>query len=871
MRFSDRLLFPALLVLIATAYDAVAQEAPAAGPSPQTVCGLPIPPPATEPPAGASPVIFQLVPCFSRQGNVSMVEPQTYLHYIHTRTSRPSVSEWVPYDEAAMTSILDDFKRIWATGFVDDLSIEAIDYPFANGTVGKLIVYNIDERQRIKIVTYEGAKHLEQSKLEEELRTRSLDIRLDSFVDHSRIAKIKSTIAEMLATEGFPDASVATRIEALPGGPKIIRLTFTITEGPKSQVRGIDFEGNQVFDDGTLRGAMGQNRLTRFVPFFKGGGTYKETAVEENAERVVQFYRNRGYVAARVGQPQLRPLEDSEDGRTRWLELHIPVTEGHRHRLGEFTVEGATAVKPEYLLSLFKIRKGDVYSEERIRDGLKKVHELYGALGRFEFTAYPDLSPRDTGEADHTVDVTLRLQEGELYLINRIDFLGNTSTKDNVIRRELRLYEGGAFNTEALKLSIRRLNQLGYFKPLEEQKNIQVEKTPGVPERVDLTLKVEEQNRNQISFGAGMSELNGLFINGSFSTTNFLGKGETVSIAVETGLRSNNYQASLTEPYVFNRPISIGASVFSRKTNYLLYSTEPSYSEVREGINGTIGMGLRAFTRIFGGYTYEVINAKSSEDFAAATSAATTATASTTSTNAATTTSATATNTATSTSTLTTRSPTPTFLYTLDQGRKVESRVEPAFVYDSVDNPFTPRSGMRLSLSSRVAGGPIGGEVNYFRPEAELIWYKPHTRRTALGLRAQVGLLRPYWGTTELPYYLRYFLGGENQIRGVDLRTVGPINSDNQLTGGNKFVLFNAEYYFDIAGPVRALAFHDAGQAFDETKRLNLRELRTSTGAELRVVVPMLNVPFRLIYAWNFYRDAFQPDRTFKFAVGTTF
>ena len=146
----------------------------------------------------------------------------------------------------------------------------------------------------------------------------------------------------------------------------------------------------------------------------------------------------------------------------------------------------------------------------------------------------------------------------------------------------------------------------------------------------------------------------------------------------------------------------------------------------------------------------------------------------------------------------------------------------------------------------------------------------PHATHGS-GLRGQVGYLRPYGGTETLPYYLRYFLGGENQIRGFDLRTVGPINEDNQLIGGNKFVLFNAEYYVDIAPQVRALAFHDAGQSFDETRRINLRELRTSSGLELRVVLPVVNMPFRLIYSWNAYRDAFQPRKGFRFAVGTTF
>ena len=760
--------------------------------------------------------------------------------------------------------MLQDFKRLWATGFLDDLTIEAADYTFANGVVGKLIVYRMEERQRVKMVSYEGSKHLEQSKLEEKLRELDVMIRIDTFVDQTRIRRVKTVIGEMLAELGFPNATIASDLRALPGGPKTANLTFTIDEGPQTRIRRIEFDGNSTFADGTLASAMTHNQTKRWFPIPQFGNTYKQSGFEEDADRIVSFYRDRGYLTARVGQPAIRTIEDSSDGKSRWVALNIPVTEGPRYRLGELSVEGNTSVPSAYLLSLFKSRKGAVYSEKEIRDGLNKARELYGALGRFEFTAYPDLQTHDNG-SDSTVDVTLRVQEGPRYFINSIAFVGNTTTRDQVIRRELRVYEGGVFNSEALKMSIRRLNQLGYFKPLEDQKHIQVEKTPNETDKVDLTLKLEEQNRNQVSFGAGMSQTYGVFVNAAYATTNFLGKGETLSLNIEAGSRSNNYQASLTEPYVFDRPISVGASLFSRKTQYFLYSSDPEYSEVREGATLTAGMPLRGFSRLFNSYTYEIVdsassealgNARSNPDSSSGQAPATTVTVTT----------------ASGTTTYTQTTPVrPTLNFLIEEGRHVESRLEPTFVFDTVDSPFMPRRGMRISGGTRLAGGTFGGTVNYLRPEAEWIVYVPHTRRTALGLRGQIGYLRPYGGTETLPYYLRYFLGGENQIRGFDLRTVGPINEDNQLIGGNKFVLFNAEYYVDIAPQVRALAFHDAGQSFNETQRINLRELRTSSGLELRVVVPVFNMPFRLIYSWNTYRDAFQPARGFRFAVGTTF
>ena len=849
---------PALIPHIAYAQsDALASR---------TVCNLPVPPPAQPPPAGNPPVVFLIVPCFDRQGHVSMVEPETYLHYIHTRVSRPSVKEWVTYDERAIQSVLDDFKRLWATGFLDDLSIEAVDYPFANGVVGKMLVYHLEERQRIKMVNYEGMDHLEQSKLEERLRELDLMVRIDTFVDQTRVKRIRTTIVEMLGELGFPDASVTAELRPLPGGPKAANLTFAVAEGPQTKIRRIEFQGNSAYSDGQLESAMKQNQSKRWFPIPRFSSTYKQGGFEEDAERIVSFYRDRGYLAARVGQPSIRTLEDSADGETRWIALDVPLTEGEQYRVGAFTVEGATSVPTDYLASLFNVRRGDVYSEKEIREGLNKARELYGALGRFEFTAYPDLDPKAGGSEGSIVNVTLRVNEGPRYTINRITFVGNTTTRDQVIRRELRVYEGSVFNSEALKLSIRRLNQLGYFKPLEEQKGVQVDKTPNEPEKVDLTLKLEEQNRNQLSFGAGVSQYYGLFLNASYATTNFLGKGETLSIAVETGSRSNSYQASLTEPYVFDRPISVGASVFSRKSDIYLYSSKPEYSEVREGATVTFGIPVRSFSRLFSGYTYEVIDSAAGDAITDAQNAAATSDASTSASSTVTITTASGTTTYTRTTV-----PTPTLRFVIEEGRHVESRVEPTFVFDTVDNPFMPRRGMRLSAESRIAGGGLGGTVNYLRPEVEGIVYVPHTRRTAIGVRAQFGYLRPYGGTETLPYYLRYFLGGENQIRGVDLRSVGPIDDNNQLIGGNKFVLFNAEYYLDIMSNVRALAFHDAGQAFDEDTRINLRELRTSSGVELRVVLPVFNMPFRLIYSWNKYRDAYQPARGFRFAVGTTF
>ena len=351
-------------------------------------------------------------------------------------------------------------------------------------------------------------------------------------------------------------------------------------------------------------------------------------------------------------------------------------------------------------MSLIPMKEGDVYSQQRIRKALDKAREVYGSGGYFEFTAYPDLKPRDsTG----IVDVTIQVSEGKQYFINRITLTGNTHTRDDVIRRELMLLEEGVFNTEALKNSIRRLNQLGYFKPIESE-GVDVQKSPDKDDRVDVAFKVEEQNRNQISFGAGVSQYDGFFGNASFTTANFMGRGETLTVSLQKGTRSNNYSLGFTEPYIFGRAMTAGATVYSRKTDYQMYSESVDYSEVRTGLNVVFGVPVRRFSRFTIGYGYEVADTASSAAFREAYQG--------------------------------TASGGVAGL-SLTQGRQTQSAVTPSLIYNTVDQPQAPRRGMRLSGSYEYAGGILGGTTNFVRPEAEAILYVPVSRRTALRLPRQ--------------------------------------------------------------------------------------------------------------------------------------
>ena len=308
----------------------------------------------------------------------------------------------------------------------------------------------------------------------------------------------------------------------------------------------------------------------------------------------------------------------------------------------------------------------------------------------------------------------MRLEEGKQYFVNRIIFLGNTTTRDNVIRREIRLFEEGVFNTEALKYSVRRLNQLGYFKPLEGEA-IDVQKTPNVEGKVDVRLKFEEQNRNQITFGAGVSQYEGFFGQLAFQTSNFLGRGETFSVSAQQGNRAKNYQVGFTEPFLFDRPITAGVDVFNQEIQYYNQFTQAS-----TGMNTVWGFPAGPFSRLFASYSYQRVQVKDLNPLylQAATAAAP------------------------STIPFLTDS-----LLLSSGGQRRISKIGPSYMYNTIDNPIFPTTGRKLSLSMDVAG--LGGNTKFYSAKTEAILYKVHTRKTSIGLRAAFEFINPYGKVTD--------------------------------------------------------------------------------------------------------------------------
>jgi outer membrane protein insertion porin family len=851
----------------------------------------PCPEPENQPPPGSPPLV-KCIQLWAHPVNETLIPAATYNLHIKMPRTVPAENQWATYDETALQS---DFWNLWNTGFLDNLWVEVLDEPFANGVAGRHVVFHVEERSKVKDVRYVPVDPEEKLKInvtdiEDQMTQRGVVVRLDSFVDDATIRRVLGIIKDLHTEKGYLYASVEPELEVLPSGPKLVSLTFNIDPGPKVQIREIVFEGNEAYDDGKLRGQMKANRARGWLSWITSGGTYYENRFAEDAEALRLFYANRGYARAMIGNPEIEELETTDDGDKRWIRLAVPVDEGPQYTIGTFEITGDEVIPNDYIRSVYEIAPGQRFEAKKLNEGTEAASEDFGSLGYPNWTPtilldYRDVD-EDTGQPipdqEPVVDITVESVAGDQQFINRISFTGNTTTHDRVIRRELQVREGGVFNTVALRESIRRLNQLGYFKPFEDSNAMEI--TPAGEDKVDISIRFEEQNRNQLTFGAGVSQFDGFFGQLGFQTANFLGRGETLGISLQRGSQAQNYQFSFSEPYLFDRPISIGFDVFSREFNFPFQYTQGS-----TGTNFVAGYPLANYTRGFIGYSFERVEVKDIDPLYLLPE-------------------------------VLDSSPFLRDSLLIDSGgRRTVSKIAPSVVFNTVNHPVFPTAGRRLTAAFDVAG--LGGNTSYVQSRLEGVFYQPFTPRFGVGVRGESRYIRPYGDTETLPIFERLFLGGEYSVRGLDIRSIGPRDDTGRIVlGGNKSLLVNGEFYFNIAGPVRLVAFYDAGQVRDIGEKLGWWEnvtrvvpppspllsaagtnivltdpdiprppttrevvgrrnaFKTSTGLELRFFMPVLNVPFRLIGSYNPQRGGIltnnlrpQPRFTFRFAVGTTF
>jgi outer membrane protein insertion porin family len=826
-----------------------------------------------------------------------------------------------------------DFNSLWNTGYFEDVRIERVDTP----ACVQLYVY-VKEKPTIRTIDYKGLNAVSISDVDERLKKAKVGLTVESQYDPTRIKRAEAVLKDLLGEHGHQFATIKTEVKTIP--PAAVGITFNIKEGPTVKVGKIVFDGNQNLSDRVLRNAMKNLKpigipdsiiLENIFP-----RTFDASKLDEDAERVRQAYRERGYFKAVTDEPKTKIRDTTgfnpftfKTTTGKRIDLLMPVEEGERYKLGGITFKGNKAIQNvRALRAQFANKDGEYFNASVFSKGLQQLQKAYGAQGYINFTGSP--TPR-FDDAKHLIYLDIDIDEGKPYYISRIEFTGNTITRDKVIRRELLVEEGQVYNSQLVDLSLLRLNQLNYFETLKTDQDVESRQNADEG-TVDLLLKLKEKGKNSIGLNGGISGISGTFIGLTYETNNFLGLGETLSVQANVGDLSRNISFGFNEPYLRNKPISLGFQLFSSKYDYnpakaygatgtqsanltaAQTSTLSNYNQQTTGLTLSVSEPLRhvlarsGVTRVGASFSLSRSSITTFND-----------------------------NTRNVFQTLAFRSG---VAGENQLSGIVTSVVTPTFSYSSLDRGVGPHNGKEFTAQFQVAG--IGGNVKFYQPALAYRQFFPmkglrinREGHNVFGYRVQLAHVAGFGGEVAPPQH-RIYGGGESDLRGFDVRSASPYifipnrvlfnltNPDGTTVprdpsnpslgnvqiplpvyrlapiGGDTQLTTNMEYRIPIVNQVTFAFFTDFGMTFslqDDQLRQSAAGLasvnspsygcpnfvngacfggtsvafpqffkivpgsnfvpRMSNGAELQVILPIVNAPFRLYYAYN-------PLRLFK-------
>lgn len=986
----------------------------------------------------------QLVESVDIQGNRRQRD-EDLLYYIKTRQG----------DVFNQEQLERDLKELLSLNLFDKVKSKVLTEPGVRGGVN--VIFQVEELPVIRDLQFEGLKAVPESDVLKAFREQRVGISKEATYNPANAQKGVRVLRELLASKGFPNAKITILEEEVSATSTAI--TFKVDQGYRSRIVNIDFEGNQVFKDGELRGALQLVKETGLISRFQGQDILDLRKLQYDLQKNVRSYMfSKGYFQARIGEPQVvglgyrrtgvpllgmlpLPVISSKDDT---LKIVIPVSEGKVFRVGELKVEGNSIFSEQQILGYVGLKKGEIADGKRLQDAVyEDLKKVYGSQGFVLYNAEfdPEFKDNPANANEGIVDITINIDEGRQFRLRRLEFTGNTFTRDKILRREVLINEGDIYNQIQLENSIIRLNQTGYFDPIDKDQDVEI-RTNDDQGDVDLVVKVREKGRQQISLNGGISGIGGSSFGLEYSTNNLLGRGEVVSLQFALGNRAQSLQLTFQEPYFRDRPISVGFSLFGSR--YKFFGEGTFLSQNQDLINDLLTNPNSQLqtneSNLFTQSTYGATvfaTAPLSEIFFKKRSFTQFSRIGLTYQFSATTITDPPINT---TGDITQQIP---VIYA--QPNIITSRVTGSFVYDSrrpTPNGIDTFSGTQISASLALSG--LGGDVRTYQPTVQYTQFIPVKNKRSpknaqvFGFRVIAGTIGSYATSGKIrnanslsfvggvPIYERYYLGSENDIRGYNTRSIGPIapfdsyvtsrnvvtstsisgtiaappgldsrslgeisqlglltgsggansallNNNFRYIGGDTQLLGNFEYRIPIFGPVSVAGFADIGSVFnlrntgtqninsnflgddtflgagvltslalrnapnvnnsgnllivnnrlltaaefrdlcsgspgcpvsfppgitqiflrgeaqtnsllrvDDSAFSKLSDFRASVGVELRVQVPIVNVPFRLIYYYNpngkfgFTEDVpglFIPGKRngFRFTVGRTF
>ena len=484
------------------------------------------------------------------------------LYYVQTRPGDP-------YNPAQVER---DLQTILSLGFFDKVGTRVYTEDAPRG--GVRVIFEVKELPIIRDIQFEGLHSVSESDVLKTFRERRVGVSKEAIYDPVKVRNAIRVMKEMLAAKGHPNAVIAEGREQVSSTS--VAITFQVTEGPRVRIADIQFAGSKVFKSGKLRDQMKYVKEAGLFSRLREQDILDRQKLDYDLHRVDNYMRSKGYLTARHGEPVIEglgrrrtgfpilplPFLSSTDDTIR---ITVPIIEGKLFRLGDMKIEGNSIFSEAVIKSVIGLQKGDIANGEAISKALyENLKKAYGGQGFIQYTAEVNPTYKDNPQKpdEGIADFEITIDEGKQFTLRRLEFTGNTFTRDNVLRREVLINEGDIYNQNLFEYSIVRLNQLGYFNPIDKDKDADY-RTNEEEGLVDVTLKVSEKGRQEISFNGGVSGIGGSFFGLHYSTNNLFGRGEVLSVDMAAGNRQRTFQFSFTEPYIKNRPITAGFSLFA--------------------------------------------------------------------------------------------------------------------------------------------------------------------------------------------------------------------------------------------------------------------------------------------------------------------
>jgi outer membrane protein insertion porin family len=638
-----------------------------------------------------------------------------------------------------------DIQNLYKMGAI--LNVRIFAQPEGDGV--KVIVA-VQTRSAVREIEIAGAQRIKARRIRKEI-----GIRINSMVDEEELEKGRQKIVDLYKARGFNDVDVQFRVDPIDERRGTARVVYTIKEGVQGAIRSIRFEGNAHFSEKVLRKQM-KTRGKTLIAFLDKSGRLDETQLQQDLDSVKEFYQNHGYIDVEVKQVR----KERENGP---MIITIAITEGTQYHVGKISISGYQATTEQKIRALLKMKEGAVYSPKALHDDAKAVADAYGSGGYVDTLIVPEGAPAGPGR----IDVHYKIEEGDRFFVQRINVVGNTRTKDKVIRREVLIAPGDVFNTVRVDVSKKRLENLGYFSKVETYPD-----DTGVAGRKDLTVQVEEKRTGSFSFGGGFSTVDQLvgfaeLTQGNFDLQNwpaFTGAGQKFRLRVQYGTQRKDVILIVTEPWFLDRPFSVSGQVFYSEADYLssLYN-QRDYGfalEARKPLNSYMSATL--------GYRLERLDI-----FNVATSISQN--------------------------------------LAQELGAQTKSQIYTSVVFDRRDNPLLTRNGQRVTISPYVAGGPLGGNDQIYGWNVEASQYFHMWWDTILLLNGEIATVNNWGGGSDVRIFDRLFLGGSNNLRGFDYRDVGPKDFNKEPLGGKSMARATVEWTFPIIVKARGAIFYDTG------------------------------------------------------------